>query len=137
VPDSSTANPGRGNPDEVLAISPCPRLNAGREGISPFSLIIDVMRGSLNQDAPAFVRFSVEVIDLERHAVLGMLYAGAQIFIRGTRPGRPEQDRAVMQHVVDRKHSQVETAGKGEPADAAWCYQPKTLFLVEYLELRI
>ena len=121
----------------MLAVSPRPRLNAGREGISPFILIIDVVRRSLNQDAPAFVRFSVEVIDFERHAVLGMLYTCAQILIRGARADRPEQDRAVMKHVVDWKHSQVETSGKGEPTDTAWCYQPKTLCLVEYLELRI
>jgi hypothetical protein len=121
----------------VLAVPPGPRLNAGREGMSPFSRIIDVMRGSLNQDTPAFVRFRVEVIDLERHAVLGMLYTCAQILIRGARLDRPEQDRAVVQHVVDRKHSQVETSGKREPADTAWRYQPKTVGLIEYLELRI
>jgi hypothetical protein len=137
MPDSPAANPGRCNPDELLALPAGPRLNAGREGMSPFGPIIDVMRGSLNQDAPAFVRFRVEVIDLERHAVLGVLYTCAQVLIRGTRLDRPEQDRAVMQHVVDRKHSQVETSGKGEPADTAWRYQPKTLCLVEYLELRI
>jgi hypothetical protein len=121
----------------VFAIPPGPRLNAGCEGMSSFSRIIDVMRRSLNQDTPAFVRFRVEVIDLERHAVLGMLYTCAQILIRGTRLDRPEQDRAIMQHVVDRKHGQVETSGEGEPADAGWRYQPKTLGLVEYLELRI
>jgi hypothetical protein len=137
VPDSSPGNPGRGDPDEVLALAAGPWLNAGREGIVPFSRIIDVVRWSLNQDTPAFVRFSVEVIDFERHAVLGMLYTCAQILIRGARADRPEQDRAVMQHVVDWKHSQVETSGKGEPTDTAWCYQPKTLCLVEYLELRI
>jgi hypothetical protein len=137
VPDSPAADPGRGNPDEVLAIPASPRLDASREGMSPFSRIVKVMRRSLNQDTPAFVRFSVEVIDLERHAVLGMLYARAQILVRGAGVRRPEQDRAVMEHVVDRKHSQVETSGKGEPADAAWRYQPKTLGLIEYLELRI
>ena len=92
------------------------------------------MGRALDQHAPAFSRRMVEVVDLEGDPVLGMRDAGPQVLIRGAVLGGPEQDRAVIQLVVDREARSGRTGRRTPAADTARGDEPQALGLIQFLE---
>src|SRR5580698_6622225 len=101
----------------MVTIAAGPRLEADGLSLGAVLVGIEMMRRTLNKHAPALTRLSVEVIDLESDPVLGVsdADAGPQVFLRRASGHRAEHNHAVMKHVVDRQHCQVELAGEAQP----------------------
>ena len=94
------------------------------------------MGRSLDEDAPPFASGRADLVDLEGHLGLRVLDPGTQVLShRAVLPG-PEQDRPLVQRVIDRNHGRPEAAGVPDPADTTRRDQPQALLLVQRLKDR-
>jgi pyruvate ferredoxin oxidoreductase beta subunit len=131
--DAAAGDAGRDDPDEQFPGSRCPGLDA-RPADRVFLGPGDMMGRPLDEDAPAQLGGRVDVVDLERHLVVGAVDAGPQVLVeRAVRRGA-EHDRPVLQRVVHRQHGRPEPAGIGDPADPAPGYQVQALILVKLFD---
>src|ERR1700733_5638771 len=89
---------------------------------------------SLDEHAPTLTRGLVEFVDLERHLVLGVGDAGAQVLVRVAVRHGPKYDRSLEQHVVDREDGRAVPAGEREPPDPARGDQPQAFRFLQSLQ---
>lgn len=88
---------------------------------------------ALDEDAPAFPGGRDDLVDLERHLVLGVGDAGAQVLThRAVLPG-PEHDRLFIQREVDRQDGGPEPARVADPPHTARRDEPQALCLIQEL----
>src|SRR5215469_557257 len=111
---------GRRDTDRVLVDSARPRRDPRFRHGRPFGIRGHVVRGAVDEDAPAVPGLRVDLVDLEGDLILSVLDPGAQVLARWAILRGAEHDRPVVQLVVDRKHGQPETPGEDEPPDTAW-----------------
>ena len=90
-----------------------------------------MVRGALDQNAPAPSRGEVEVVDLKADLVLGIRYPGAEVFVKRAVLRSAENDGSLMQLVINWEHRHAGPAGIGDPADAARRDQPQALSLIQ------
>jgi len=100
--------------DEVIALAAGPRLHARGPGRLLLILGVEMVSRSLDQDAPAFPRRLVEMVNVERHPVLAVLDPRAQVLLRQAALRGAEQDGTVGQLVVDQEDGQVVAPDEGD-----------------------
>jgi hypothetical protein len=122
--DAAAGDAGRDDADEQLPLPAGPGLDARLLSRCALGLGVDVVRGPLDQYAPALAADHVELVDLERHLVIAAGDAGLQVLVEGAVPGGPEHDRPVVPLVVHRQHGRAEPAHVSDAADSARRYQP-------------
>src|SRR5271166_821368 len=127
--DVTAGDAVRDDPQEQLPVPGGPGLDARLLGPRARLLGFDVVRGPLEQHAPALTPGYVDVVDLERHQVIAAGDPGLQVLVQRAVPGGPEHDRPVVPLVVHRPHSRAEPAHVGDAADSARRYQPQALGL--------
>src|SRR5579864_3777837 len=132
--DAAAGDAVRNDPQEQFPLPGGPRLNSGLFGGPTLGLGFHVVRGPLDQHAPALPSGDVDLVDLERDRVVPARDPGLQVLVERAVPGSPEHDRAVVPLVVHRQHGRAEPAGVGDAADSARRYQPQALGLVQLLD---
>src|SRR5215467_5984945 len=80
---AAAGDPPRGDPDRVFPLASRPGLHARGPHRGPFGLGVHVVRGAMDQDAPAFARHLVDVVDLECDLVLRVRDPGPQVLSSG------------------------------------------------------
>src|SRR5215469_572606 len=83
APDAPASDEGRADPDEVIPAASGPCLDARSKRVGLLLLGINVMRRALNQHTPALPRLEIELVNLERDAVLGVGEASPEVFVDG------------------------------------------------------
>ena len=123
---------GRDDPDEQFPVSRRPGFHAGVEGRLPFGAG-DVVGRSLDEHAPALSGAHVDVVDLERHLVVGVV-----ILVADPHPAdcaaRCGTRSLLVEGVVHLQHGRAEPAGVGDAADPACRYQPQALAPLQFLD---
>jgi hypothetical protein len=80
---------------------------------------VQVVRGALDEDEPAFLRLLADLVDLHGHLVLGTFYPGTKVLVGRAAQRDAEHQAALIHPVANREHGQAEPAGVGESADTA------------------
>jgi Pyruvate/2-oxoacid:ferredoxin oxidoreductase delta subunit len=114
--DATAGDPGRNDPHEQFPDAGRPGFHAGPEGVLALGPG-DVVGRSLDEHAPAHLARHVDVVDLERHLVVGALDPGSQVLVQRAVFRGAEQDRPLVEGVVHRQHGGAEPAGVGDAAD--------------------
>src|ERR1700744_4086364 len=94
-----------------------------------------MVRGTLNDDKPAFFRIVSDLVNLEGDPVVSAPYSGAQGLISTAAQRGAYHDAAVKQLVADRKYRQPVLAGVRDPANTTASDEPQTLGLIHQLHL--
>src|SRR6266568_537198 len=132
--DPAAGDAVRDDAQEQFPLAGGPGLDARLRGGLALALALHVVRGPLDQHAPALASRLVDLVDLERHQVVPACDAGLQVLVECAVPGGPEDDRAVVPLVVHRQHGRAEPAGVRDAADAARRDQPQALDLVKLFD---
>src|ERR1022692_547239 len=114
--DTPAGDTGGDDAQEVLPVPAGPCLDARPEHRLALAFGVHMVRGALDEDAPACSRGRVKLVDLKGHLVLRARYPGAQVLIRGAVVRGAEHDASLVQLVVDGHYRQAEPAGVREPA---------------------
>src|SRR6266496_2345557 len=80
--DTPPGDPGRDDAQEMLAVPACPCLDARSQHRCVLVGRVHVVRGTLDENAPALPRGGVDVVDLERHLVFRPAYPGTEVLVR-------------------------------------------------------
>jgi hypothetical protein len=102
--DAPAGDPRGDDTKELFSVSARPWFNAGFQGCFPFWSGVHVVRGALDQNAPAPSRGGVEVVDFKADLVLGVGYPGAEVFVKRAVLRSAENDGSLMQLVIDWEH---------------------------------
>jgi hypothetical protein len=131
LPDAPTGDPRREDTEELFSVSAGPRFDTRFQGCYSFRSGVHVVRGALDQNAPALSSGEVEVVDLKSDLVLGVRYPGAEVFVKRAVLRSAEDDGSLMQLVINWEHRHAGPAGISDPADTARRDQPQALSLVQ------
>jgi hypothetical protein len=129
--DAPAGDPRGDDSEELFSVSAGPWLDTHFQGCCPFRSGVHVVRGALEQNAPALSRGEVIVVNLKADFVLCVRYPGAKVFVKRAVLRGTEKDGSLMQLVIDWEHCHAGPAGISDPADAARRDQPQALSLIQ------